>query len=352
MPRHRPKEPQIVRCIALLVAMARARRGINVRQFAERRGWHWRSAYRDVETLREAGVPVEHPEQGWYSVPEHWLPSGTVDVRRDELLALFVARQLAPGLADTVVGKALDSLWTKLSTPGHQPTLAFGDDSWLLPRAPGAIDYGPHRVVLDTVREAIRARRVLRIHYRKPDGAAGERDIEPAFVRWDPAVEALYVVAWCRTRGEQRMFAVHRIAQAQLTEDTFAPRRDAVVEMSKAFRLWSRPKVERVALRFSPRIAGEVRERRWHETERMTDTADGGVVLEMDVAAPDELERWLLGYGADVAVEAPASLAARIQQRHAEAAAPARLGVLRASRPQQPAGTAPPRRRTPKFDVD
>jgi predicted DNA-binding transcriptional regulator YafY len=97
VPRHRSKEAQVVRCIALLVAMARARRGINLRQFAERRGWHWRSTYRDIETLRDAGVPVEHAEQGWYGVPEHWIPSGTVDVKRDELLARVRPPEGTPG---------------------------------------------------------------------------------------------------------------------------------------------------------------------------------------------------------------------------------------------------------------
>ena len=325
--------------------MARAKRGINLRQFAERRGWHWRSTYRDIETLRDAGVPVEHAEQGWYGVPEHWIPSGTVDVKRDELLALFVARQLAPGLKETIVGQALDSLWGKLSTPGHQPALALGDDSWFLPRAAGAIDYGPHRVVLETIRGAIRERRALQLQYRKADGAESERVVEPAFVHWEPAAEALYVVAWCREREALRTFAVHRIVRAQLTEELFARRRDAVAEMSKAFRLWARSKTERVALRFSPRVAGEVRERRWHATACVSDTDDGGVLLEMEVGAPEELERWLLGYGADVVVEAPSSLAARIHERHAEAAGPVRLGVLRAGQVDRVDRAAVPRRR-------
>jgi predicted DNA-binding transcriptional regulator YafY len=80
MPRHSSGEVQLVRCVALLVAMARARRGVNVRQFAERRGWSWRAVYRDVEMLRAAGVPIDH-EHGWYSVPERWMPAGTVDVK-------------------------------------------------------------------------------------------------------------------------------------------------------------------------------------------------------------------------------------------------------------------------------
>lgn len=135
---------------------------------------------------------------------DHWLPAGTVDVQRDELIALFIARRLAPGLRDTNLGRSLDSLWGKLSTPGRQTNLAFGDEGWLQVPAPAAIDYGPHRITLDTIRDAIRARCALEIHYRKSDGSESQRVIEPALVRWDPAVETLYVVAWCRQRDEQR----------------------------------------------------------------------------------------------------------------------------------------------------
>jgi predicted DNA-binding transcriptional regulator YafY len=317
--------------------MARAKRGINVRQFAERNGWVWRNVYRDVETLRAAGVPVEQPEHGRFSVPESWLPPVTVEVRPDELMALSAARQLAPGLKDTAFGRGLASLWSKLSAPGHQTQLPLGDETWFHAGAMAPIDYGPHQIVLDAVRESLRTRRALRIRYCKPDAEPSERTIEPAFVRWDAAAEALYVRAWCRTREEMRTFAIHRIAHAELTEEPFALRREAVSEMSSAFRLWARKTTERVVLWFSPQVAGEVRERRWHPTARLTDTDDGGVVLEMDVGAPDELERVLLGYGADVVIEAPAVLAERIRQRHAEAAGPERLGMLRAARPERSA---------------
>jgi predicted DNA-binding transcriptional regulator YafY len=319
--------------------MARARRGINVRQFAERQGWDGRNVYRDIETLRAAAVPIEHPEHGWYSLPENWLPPATADIRPDELMALSVARQLAPGLRDTAIGRALDSLWGKLSTPGHQPSLAFGDETWFHTCAP-AVDYGPHQVVLDAVRESARTRRALRIQYRKSGGEPSERTIEPSFVHWDPAAEALYVYAWCRKREMLRMFAIHRIGRAELTDEHFAPRREAAVEMGKAFRSWPRNKVERIALRFSPRVAGEIRERQWHRTARLTESDDGGIVLEMDIGAPEELERWLMGYGPDVVVEAPIALAERIRARHADAAVPERLGLLRARPAASPGGPA------------
>lgn len=330
MPRNVSKADKTVRCIALMIALARAKRGIQLRPFFERRGWCWRSAYRDLETLRHAGVPIETQERGWFRVAERWIPTGAIDVKRAELAALLAARRLVPALRE------LETLWSKLSGPNQ---LALELDGWLDTRAP-SIDYDRHRLMLDVVKHAIRERLVVQLHYRKGTGEESHRLVEPAFVRWEPSVEAFYVVAWCRMRCAVRTFAIHRIIAAESTEETFAIRRDAFDEMTKAYRLWGRASVEHVALRFSPRVAHEVRERRWHASATICNTADGGARLEMDIAAPEELERLLLGYGPDVAVEAPASLATRIRELHAACAGGDRLDMRRA-----PARLAPTRRR-------
>lgn len=318
----------------LLIAMARAKRGIQLRAFAERCGWSCRASYRDVETLRDAGVPIEH-EHGWYRVPEGWIPAGTVDVTHDERLALFIARRLAPGLGPTVVGRALASLWSKLSTPNRQPTLPLGDEVSFQGPAAGVIDLGPHRITIDAAWAAVRERRALRIRYRKPGCEPSDRVIEPLQLYWSPEREALYLRAYCRERADFRLFAIHRISSIVLLAEQFARRPDPAWEAGHAFRLWCRATVERVAIQFSPVVADEIRECRWHATQHLSETADGGLVLEMTVAAPEELERWLLGFGPDVEVLAPASLADRIRRRHIEAAA-GRAGTVRASQP--PAG--------------
>ncbi len=331
MPRLRSNEAQAARCIALLVAMVRARRGVMLRPFAQRRGWNPRAAYRDIETLRDAGVQIEH-EHGWYRVSADWIPASAVDVKRDELLALFVARRLAPGLKDTTVGRSLDALFSKLASPSRQTSLPLGEEGAFRGPEAAAIDLGPHRATIDAVQEAIRTRHALRIGYRKAgEDAERERLIEPSFLYWCPANEALYVRAYCRERADFRWFAIHRIMSAVLLDDPFARRPDAAWESGLGFRLWHRASAEHVSIRFSPAVAGEIRERRWHASQHLTPTLEGGVVLEMDVAAPEELERWLLGYGPDAVVLAPASLAERLRRRHAEAAG-LRAGPLRARR--------------------
>ena len=64
-----------------------------------------------------------------------------------------------------------------------------------------------------------------------------------------------------------------------------------------------------VMLDFDPEQARYIRERRWHETQTLTDTPDGGCRLTMTVTGLDEVRRWVLSHGRHVRVIAPASLA-------------------------------------------
>jgi len=78
--------------------------------------------------------------------------------------------------------------------------------------------------------------------------------------------------------------------------------------------------VEEVILHFRPAITPYVRERRWHHSQTVMPSGDGGVILRMNVAVSPELRSWILGFGPDVRVLAPASLAEEIRQLHFEAA--------------------------------
>ncbi|MDQ3340779.1 MAG: WYL domain-containing protein [Myxococcota bacterium] len=329
MPKHVALEAKVVRCLVLTFAMARARRGLQVTPFYKRRGWNWRSAYRDLQALLAAEVPVEQREHGWWGLDHGWMPVGAVDLKDDERWALALARQLAPGLKETSLGKALDGVWAKLAS---QPQIDLPLDDGFGTRAAPTIDYGPHRVALDALRDAIARRAPVSIRYRTGEGDTSERVIEPVLLHWEQSLETLYVIAWCRMREALRTFAVHRASAVTIVEGSFAPRREALVELSQAYRVWLRPHPERVSIKFSPRVASEIRERWWHGTQRFTDGADGSVVLELEVGAAEELERLVMGFGPDAEVLLPLRLAERVQAGHAAALRPQHAGLLRARR--------------------
>lgn len=333
-------DPQLVRAVALVHALVTSKRGVSLKQFADKRGWNLRALYRDVKALERAGFPVQH-EHGWWSLPPDWLPPASVGVSIDELVALFVARNLTPGLSGTTVGRDLGSLWDKLAARGKQLRLLPEDDVSYGGRGYAAIDYGRHAATIAALNDAIKRRRTVWLRYRDRKGDETERVIEPGYLHWEGAGEALYVPSWCRERRALRMFAVHRILAIDVLDEKVAPRAAmARKALERAFRVWYRDAVEHVVIRFMPEVAAEIRERTWHPSQRLIDDREGAVYLHLDIAAPEELERWLLGYGASARVVEPATLAARLHAVHEQAA---KVG---SSGPRMAAGTRAAARRT------
>lgn len=321
-------DPQVVRALALLMEMGRSRRGVLLKHFAEKHGYPLRAVYRSRDTLIKAGAPIQvNPESpARWQLTEGWLPPSVIGAAKDELMALFVARQLAPGLRGTAVGRSLDTLWAKLASPAPQQTLFLTEPA--LPfavRTWSAIEYSEHRATLDQLQRAIANRHCVGIQYRRPDSTISDRVIEPGFLHWDGGLEAMYVPSWCRLRDALRVFAVHRILAIEALPDEPARAMPAKRTMERAFRVWYRDKIEHVQVLFSPRVAGEIRERRWHSSQRLVEASDGGVHLHLDITAPEELERWLLGYGPDARVIAPASLGEQITRSHLQAAGAGQL---------------------------
>lgn len=63
-----------------------------------------------------------------------------------------------------------------------------------------------------------------------------------------------------------------------------------------------------VAIRFKPHQARWIRERKWHRSARIQEELDGGLTLRLSVADTSELRRWVLQFGSQAEVVAPAAL--------------------------------------------
>jgi predicted DNA-binding transcriptional regulator YafY len=255
---------------------------------------------------------------------------GAHAVEPDELLALFLARELVGSTWVAALGKGLDRLWAKLSASSGQPLLMPATDAPFRVRGIGAIDYTPHRATLACLEQAAVTRTAVRCRFRRSrTGEISERVIEPGEIYLDASLEALYCIAWCRLRNDVRVFAVHRFLEAALTDERFAhrPETRSRVALHTAFRVWRGANIERVRLAFSARVSDEIHERRWHPSQVITPTTAGGVLLEMSVAEPAELVRWLLGFAGEVEVLEPVSLRDAVRDGHRDAI---RGGTLRA----------------------
>ena len=61
-------------------------------------------------------------------------------------------------------------------------------------------------------------------------------------------------------------------------------------------------------MQFDPFAARLVAERTWHESQRIHTKRNGSIILELDLAGLEEIERWILSWGSHVRVLAPTEL--------------------------------------------
>ncbi len=133
-------------------------------------------------------------------------------------------------------------------------------------------------------------------------------------LHWDPALETLYFIGWCRLREAVRVFAVHRFRMVTLTNERTRSRAECSSReaLRHAFRVWRGGNVRRVVVRLRGWAAADARERRVHASQTVTRLPGGEVRLELDVAGFEEITRWILGYGSLAIVESPPNLVAAV----------------------------------------
>ena len=101
-----------------------------------------------------------------------------------------------------------------------------------------------------------------------------------------------------------------------------APDRDAVEALLRpAWDIIADQELVDIRLRFSPAVASRVTEATWHPTQRARLEPDGSLLWEATVSGTIEVRLWILSWGDDVEVLAPAALRADVAATHARAAA-------------------------------
>jgi len=138
-----------------------------------------------------------------------------------------------------------------------------------------------------------------------------ERTVEPYFIVFRG--HAFYFVAYCRLRGDFRTFRIDRVQQLVTLSEKFRIRRgvNAGDYFDDSWRLYSGEVVE-IAIRFCGASAKVVKSGQYHPRETIELADDGTVVYRVSVSGTDEIQRWILGFGAEAEVLSPASLRAEL----------------------------------------
>ena len=125
---------------------------------------------------------------------------------------------------------------------------------------------------------------------------------------------SFYLIGHCNLAEEIRIFALDRIKMLHPTEEPFDIPDDFDFEavMQRSFGVYQGTSVK-VKVRFDKEIAGYIREKVWHASQKISEQEDGSVVFEAEVSGTEEVKFWLMSWGAKALVLEPASLREEIR---------------------------------------
>ena len=300
-----------------VITLLQSNRYYSVRQLSELGGMSRRTVFRDLQALRGAGIPVafDASRRGYRISERFFLPPTTLTV--DEALAMILlSRQL--GDQDGIpFQQAAVAAAVKLE--GALPETLRREIAPLAGAARLAITrLADHTGSRDTYTQLLLATSqgcVVRLYYDSLfEGRVVRTRLKPyrlLFVH-----HAWYVIGYSSMHRAQRLFNLVRVKKLEPTDERFTVPRTFSLDrfLGNAWHLIRGEESFRVVLRFSPKVARNVAEVRWHKTQRVRPQPDGSIEFHVTVDGIDEIAWWVLGYGDQVRVIEPECLRDRIRE--------------------------------------
>jgi predicted DNA-binding transcriptional regulator YafY len=289
--------------------------GVTVEDAAREFGCAVRTIWRDLDVLQRAGFPI-HSEpaaeghKGVWRVVEDFKARLPLKLTLGEVVALLMSRHLLTPLGASVLGPPVASAFEKIETVLARDALKIIDQmrERLGVRALGAKLQAPAAEHLPRLHEALKERRTIRTRYYSASRDSEEdRAIDPYHLTLFDG--GLYLIAHCHLRDALRIFAVERMRTVALTNSRFVVPAsfDADRYLAGAWGIL-RGDLVTVKVVFAAPLARYIRERVWHPSQEFRDLEGGRLEMTLRVADTLEVRRWILGYGVQAEVIAPASL--------------------------------------------
>jgi predicted DNA-binding transcriptional regulator YafY len=274
-----------------------------------------KTIHRDIEFMRDRlNLPIEFDSsKNGYHYTGEVSAFPTMQITEGELFALVVAEKALQQYRGTSFEKPLLSAIKKMeqSLPDTiSLNLAdIGQTISFRTRAEPILDLK----IFDVLAKAVSQRQQLELHYRKPGQKAETRIVDPYHLaningEW-------FLFAFDHARKDIRTFAPARIQSAKPTGKNFERTQKFSLEkrLRDSFGVHAGEGKFEVVIRFTPRAADYIREKKWHPSQTLRDLKNGGAELAMKLSSLAEVERWVLSWGGEAKVLKPRELAEAIR---------------------------------------
>jgi predicted DNA-binding transcriptional regulator YafY len=318
-----PRNAEVIRQWTILREIERARSGgVTIDELAARCSVTTRTIRRDLQALEEAGFPLfddrtrDDGRTRW-SINGQAFKGLGAGLTLSEVSALYFSRTLVASLAGTPFRDDVEGAFDKLAsvlTPHMRQFLdqlprVIATKADLTMRRPAA-DARQQQIIARGLEATLHHRQAHLTYHSKSSERTKQYHVHPYRLAF--AQGGLYLLAYVPEYGEVRTFAIERIQELSLLEETFAP----IEELSgdafpDSLGVHSGPPAH-VEIEFQPAVADYVRTRAWHQSQALAAGPDGTVRMTLNVCLDRALKSWILSFGGAAQVVSPASLAVDI----------------------------------------
>lgn len=310
----------------LLKVLQAHRFGVASDELSERLNCSKRQVLRDLHVLQEVGFPIRYDERDFGK--RYWtLASGFIErsglmLTMTEMLSLLMGQKLLTPLTGTVFGKGLTQAMDKLKAvlPGRALAHFEDLDQTLVVKSLAHGDYAGQIKQIDLISKAISERVIIDIRYQPADGKHPlETRLRPYGLLMYEA--SLYCVGYLESCRQVRTLKLTRFQSIRLSGDHFNRPGTFSLEnyVKDSFGIISRGPVRTIRARLTDWAALNVREVKWHDSQRIVEAGNDHVVVEFNLSDTAEFKRWILGFGQHALVLEPQALADEVRSDLVEA---------------------------------
>ena len=303
------KISNIWRLLRILLIFSRKSK-VKAREISEDLEISVRQAYRDIECLKLAGIPLYSDKNGFTLMPDFFMPKISLDI--PEILTLFLLcssiksqkgtpyGDLLSAACDKILNALPESIKKVFLTSDYDAIVDFGLDT--------KVDYKKIDEMFKLIYEAtIAKKRISLKYYSMETKKLGKRIIDPYAFKFNFGI--WYLIGFCHQRNEVRTFRIDRVRKIEILEENFKVPES--FDMDEYFKeSWGiiRGQKTKVNLRFTKEVADFVAECTWHPSQKLTKNKDGSLNAQFEVGGLSEIKIWILGFGENVEVLEPEKL--------------------------------------------
>ena len=298
------------RVISTLVLL-QSKKIIKAITISERFDVSLRTVYRDISTLKNAGIPIIGDPGIGYSIMEGYrIPP--IMFNEGEATALLTAEKFIGNLTDQDTQVYYSSAMMKIKAilrGTEKQSLAVLDDSIVISN----FSDWEKKTNLQVLFKSIASKNILKIAYQKPDGSTSIRNLEP--IGCYHQLNNWYLVAFCLVKKDYRTFKLNRIVSLEVLEAHFATTHISLQNyIDQQNEVWKQEQqFYTIEIAFHPSFVEFAESRKYYFGFVEQRIEKDAVHMKFLNSSLETLARWLLQFGDQAKVLAPVELKDRMK---------------------------------------